>query len=975
MKFEARMTALFLMIGAVLFGAFVTIHSLYFAQTATQVALHNAQDKSIEREEVFQTFIDHATAHLKSLAHNHITQQFVDAPSPEHFQALQQQIHSYVESAPNILKLTLLDDQGQELIRFHRTSIHSDIFATADYELQNKSHLEYFQVGIQAPKNKVSFSNIDLNQKDGSVAYPYQSILRLLYPLAQNGHSYLLVANYDMNLILDSLIDAPLYEMMLVNAQGDILHHQDPSKRWNAYFPNRASLFETPPFNTLSERPLKNQDYLVENQFYLHALDLPFDPQLYFSFQVSPFVKAQQEIAHQHLYISVGTVIFVLMILMSMLASRLVFKGRTLEAVQELEEIYSATFNQSNAGFAHVNDQGILMRVNPAMAKMLGYQSSSELEGHPLSHYLADNLHTPTPIGVLENKEIKQEHTYLMRHREGHVIWVHQKTSVVRRQQQSDFLFYLLLFEDISEKIHLQETLFNEKERAEQANAAKSQFLANMSHEVRTPLNGVLGLTELVLNTALDTQQRKYLEQSQQSAKSLLKILNDIIEYTHLESSDAPLNRQRFSIETILKQVMHSFHFEAGHKHNQISLCSPHDLHDYVVGDGSRLRQILSNLVANANKFTENGHIDIEVIILGETDTQITLQFMVRDSGIGIQSRKINTIFEPFEQSDNSHERAYGGIGLGLPICKKIVEKMGGSIRLTSTLGQGAQVYFTVPFSKVAQETLFDFEQLNQHQFAIINAPPELKTRLEEILHSWQQQAQSFDKITQAISQLRYDHAVDFVMIDLADATLSDYIDVQTLSNYVTRVIAISGYHNAHLIEQKMNEMSIHNATVVSSPVTASKLLESFSCDLSLTELSAKQNQTLEEPSEPALNATPYRVLLVEDNEINQTVIQEQLKQLNCEIDSAYDGQQGLEMAKSNCYDIIFMDLQMPVMNGFEATEEIRKFDTTTPIVAISAAVMPEDVANAKAKGVNHHIGKPTSLNELAYILTNKDKL
>ncbi len=618
--------------------------------------------------------------------------------------------------------------------------------------------------------------------------------------------------------------------------------------------------------------------------------------------------------------------------------------------------------------------QSRFLRISKSKAFRSGLQNPEEAEGKTDFDFFAPDdarrafadeqqvMQTGQPIVAKEERHVWSDG------REG---WV-ATTKLPLRDKQGRIIGTFGISHDVSELKRIEQALREAKEAAESASRAKSDFLANMSHEIRTPMNAIIGMTELVLDTRLTASQYEYLRMVRDSGDALLALIDDILDFSKIEAGKLELSNTPFALRESLGDMMKPLGLRAHDKKLELAFHIHPNVPDALLGDVNRLRQIVVNLVGNAIKFTECGEVVVDVAVeakAGEpADELADLHFTVRDTGIGIPQGKLAAIFEAFEQADASMTRRYGGTGLGLAISSRLVELMAGRIWVESEVGRGSTFHFTTRFQRAASGTAPELEPVVvADTLALVVDDNETNRQiLQEMLSNWGMRPTVVSSAAAAVEALTRAHRdgqpfrlllTDVNMPDVDGFTLAEQVRQTNELADITIIALTSGDRAGDM--DRCDELGI--AAHLMKPVKQSEMFDAIVAAMSVN--TAEREPAAPGVTQPAAKFASLRILLAEDSVVNQKLAVGLLERNGHSVVVANNGKLAAEMALTQDFDLILMDVQMPEMDGMQATALIRKQQQQTgvrvPIVAMTAHAMKGDRDRCLAAGMDDYLSKP----------------
>lgn len=647
-------------------------------------------------------------------------------------------------------------------------------------------------------------------------------------------------------------------------------------------------------------------------------------------------------------------------------------REQALEALRTAEEKYRSIFENAVEGIFQTTLEGQYLSANPKLAQIYGYESPLDLMSELCDiqkQLYVDPQRRIDFRELLEATDTVKDFESQVYRRDGQIIWISENARAVR-DSAGKLLHYEGTVEDITQRKQSEE-LHTQKEEALAASRAKSAFLANMSHEIRTPLNGVIGMLELLIGTPLDGKQERFARIARSSADTLLNLLNDILDFSKIEAGKLELEKVSFDLHELMEDVVEMLGHKAAAKGIELSCRVPPQLPRGMRGDPGRLRQVLVNLLNNAIKFTEQGEVSLQAECLNLADTA-TIRFTIRDTGIGIPADRRSRLFNPFSQIDASTTRKYGGTGLGLAICKQIIDLMHGTIGCDSEPGKGSLFWCEIPLETAALTAPAPMQIPGHLQGVRVLAVDDTQTNLDILSEQLTQFGLRITTISDPLAAVQHlrQAALDNQPYSLAilDHNMPGMDGLQLTSEIrrdrtisQTRVLMLSSVER---IAPPEDWPQLGLAGMLSKPIRGTRLMQEIASVLQQASPVARVEAPI-----PKQSMKKHRLLVVEDNDINQQVVSELLRAAGYEVALAGNGLEALAALRVGGFDLVLMDCQMPIMDGFTASGRIRELEQRgelphcargpIPIVALTANAFAGDRDRCIAAGMNDYATKP----------------
>ncbi len=913
----------------------------------------------------------------------------VDNDSVEKWEKRLQTIFiAYLENNPEISQIRYIGnaDNGRELVRVDRKGTR--LIAIGQQNLQQKGDTTYFKEVSKLHNGDVYVSDINLNREHDAVEYPVWPTYRIALPVFDDDTNFfgLVIVNFDASTILEELNRNVPTELVLylVNAANDFIIHPHYSQKYasdlNRSIDWRTSLGDS---SILTENKdlieaFHNEQadsYLRINELYLRGTIHPRKLSLVMAMKNDVIESRLSDRRFESL------VMLAVILLLGGIVG-VIYRNDVNRKLQfnEQKSRNSAIVETSSDAIISLTDDGYVLTWNPAAEIIFGFSERQAINSHfveLLKLNQEDKLLFEQAVHRLENRDSINHLEITTLDIRDQMIITDISISSIKTTESSSFGIAVIL-RDITEQKNIQNEieLLNEsleeqvkertkelelaKDQAFAASYAKSEFVANISHEIRTPLHGVIGMLHILKQTELKPEQSHYVEMAQRSSRTLMTLISDILDISKIEAGKLDLEEYDFNLHEFFNSCLMTTMLLAESKGLGFVVDLTNVDHEWVVGDSHRCQQIIGNLLNNAIKFTDKGHIKVKVSTHQDDTNTITVICKISDTGVGIAPENISKLFEVFSQEDASTTRQFGGSGLGLSIARQLSKAMNGDITVESNVGEGSCFSVTLRFNQAKDKPAVAYFDLSNKKVMCLSQQPATLTKQ---LAKWHADVQDFDTAKAMLSALSSSNntEADVFILDTVSAQQECCKLLESLNKnalYQTMpTICITPMADQDRCEDLLMQRPHKMLTV---PITPIVLAHGFTCLFEPT----KQFKEIQQNTARYYYTKTPNILVVDDNEINQVVAESLLQAFGINTVVAANGQEAIEKLKNNDIDLVFMDCQMPVMDGFTATQQIRLGEagqtvSTIPIIAMTAGAMSTDKEQCLKSGMNDYLTKP----------------
>ncbi len=981
----------------------VSTYLLYLNAIETQTRLLQKEQQNfiVEAEQIIKSRLQNPQRDILYLANQYALQRYINTNQNQHLLELISSLEAFMESRHDIYsQFRYLNESGQEIIRMeNKDGVVNNVDKAL---LQNKKDRYYFQDSRTLAPGAIYISKFDLNVEHGKVEIPYKPVLRFVSRVySANGQPRgVVILNFLGNSLLDRLKglipEDKGIQFWLLNKDSYWISHPESDKEWGFMFEDKMDLKLSIQQPALwSDISLHSGQALLEtlwdgglitSSFLTRVKQDIMTEQAFENYQqfewhlVALMTRESLNIHLQPLKHRFGLAYLILLVLFSFLSlwfGQMSYRRQQSdEAILKFNKRMAIAARSGGFGIWEYNlvdnsltwDDKMYHLYGVAPEDFNGAYDAWEHGVHP-----EDRLESSEALQEAINGGDEFDTKFRIVAPSGEIRWIQANAEVITDKTGKAVLMIGSNI-DITERELRASELEKARTAAELIAQSKSDFLANMSHEIRTPMNAIIGLSGLGLRLPeISPKLHNYLSKIHTSSQALLSILNDILDLSKVESGHLTLESEALDLEKVMLNIIDLFGLRADEKGLELILNISPTIPASILGDSLRLGQIINNLVGNALKFTETGEVVINITQLAnEPDSKnVKIRFEIKDTGIGMTHETMEGLFEAFQQGDGSITRRFGGTGLGLTISKQLVEKMGGIIDVDSEFGKGSTFGFTLEFPVVSHErTDRAPNQLRGMRVLIVDDIETSRQVLSDILLSWEfsvvaaaSGAEALDILTKEAQH--EEMAFELIILDWKMPEMDGVNVAQRINDLVAQntlkcapiVMMVTGFSKDELLDE-LSDVKVD--AILTKPVAPSRMFDVI-MEVQGSERIQQLSTVTTDLYELAAPVRGAHILLVEDNKINQIVAGDLLRSVGLEVTIAEDGEKAVNCVQAQSFDLVLMDLQMPVMDGFEATRRIRaqsKFDTL-PIIAMTAAVLVNDREQCADAGMNSHVAKP----------------